>query len=202
MPKILAIVFSYLLGGILTGEVIGLLSRVDLRKKGSGNPGATNVYRTLGLISGVIVLGGDVLKGIMGTMMGAWLGAPELAPWCALAVIAGHNWPLFFSFKGGKGIATSFGTIIVLVPKTLLLVAPVWLLLLIASGYVSLGSIGAAVALPLACLLFFPEEKAILIYGIIACLLAVYRHRPNIQRILNGTEHRILRRKKAKEEKK
>jgi glycerol-3-phosphate acyltransferase PlsY len=200
MPKVLAIVLSYLLGGILTGEIIGLISKVDLRKKGSGNPGATNVYRLLGPIFGVIVLSGDVLKGIGGTMIGAWLGVPELAPWCALAVIAGHNWPPFFGFQGGKGIATSFGTIIVLVPKILWLAVPVWVLLLLASGYVSLASIGAAVALPVGCLLFYPEEKALLIYGIVACLLAVYRHRHNIQRIRNGTENRILRRKRLREE--
>ena len=200
MPKVLAIIFSYLLGGILTGEIIGLFTRVDLRKKGSGNPGATNDYRLLGPISGLIVLSGDVLKGVGGTMMGAWLGAPELAPWCALAVIAGHNWPPFFGFRGGKGIATSFGTIIVLVPKILLLAVPVWVILFIAFGYVSLASIGAAVALPLGCLLFYAEEKTILLYAIIACLFAVYRHRPNIQRILNGTENRILRRKKVGEE--
>ena len=189
MPKVLAIVLSYLLGGILT-EIIGLISKVDLRKKGSGNPGATNVYRLLGPIFGVIVLSGDVLKGIGGTMIGAWLGVPELAPWCALAVIAGHNWPPFFGFQGGKGIATSFGTIIVLVPKILWLAVPVWVSYCLPPA-MSLASIGAAVALPVGCLLY-PRKSAL---DLRDCLsLAVYRHH-NIQRIRNGTENRILRRK-------
>ncbi len=200
LKVVLAIVLSYLLGGILTGEIIGLITKVNIRKKGSGNPGATNVYRLLGPLFAAIVLCGDVLKGVAGTLIGSWLGMPELAPWCALAVIAGHNWTPFFGFQGGKGIATSFGTIIVLVPKILWLAVPVWVVLLLASGYVSLASIGAAVALPLACLIFYAGETSILIYGIIACLFAIYRHRANIQRILNGTENRVFRSKKAREE--
>ena len=124
MRVILAVLLSYLLGGLLFGELIALISRVDLRKRGSGNPGATNVYRILGPLFGLIVLVGDTLKGIIGSLIGSWLGVPEIAPWCGLAVIAGHNWPLQFKFKGGKGIATSFGTIIVLAPETLLIIAP------------------------------------------------------------------------------
>ena len=135
MRIVLAVVLSYLLGGILFGELIALISRVDVRKKGSGNPGATNVYRILGPLFGLIVLVGDALKGIIGSMIGGWLGVPEIAPWCGLAVIAGHNWPLQFNFRGGKGIATSFGTIIVLAPETLLILIPLWIITLVLSGY-------------------------------------------------------------------
>ena len=201
MGKGLVLIFSYLIGGILFGELIGLISRVDLRKKGSGNPGATNVYRILGPVSGVLVLAGDTLKGIAGTMLGTWLGWPELAPWCGLAVIAGHNWPLFFKFQGGKGIATSFGTVIILVPETLFIIVPLWLFTLVLSGYVSLASIVAAFALPWSCLLFYPGEPKLLTYAILAGAFAILRHRSNIQRIINGTENRIFR-KKAKEEEK
>ena len=201
MRIVLALVLSYLLGGILTGQLIAHLSRVDVRKKGSGNPGATNVYRILGPIFGIIVLIGDTLKGVVGTMIGSWLGVPEIAPWCGLAVIAGHNWPMQFKFQGGKGIATSFGTIIVLVPETLSILIPVWILTLILSGYVSLSSMMAAVALPLSCLIFHPGDWTVFLYAILACALAIFRHRPNIQRIINGNENKILR-KKAKEERK
>lgn len=199
MRVILAVLLSYLLGGLLFGELIALISRVDLRKRGSGNPGATNVYRILGPLFGLIVLVGDTLKGIIGSLIGSWLGVPEIAPWCGLAVIAGHNWPLQFNFKGGKGIATSFGTIIVLAPETLLIIAPLWIITLLLSGYVSLASMIAAIGLPLSCLLFYPGEKILLLYTVLACALAIFRHRANIQRIMNGTENKILR-KKAKED--
>ncbi|HHT48883.1 MAG TPA: glycerol-3-phosphate 1-O-acyltransferase PlsY [Firmicutes bacterium] len=191
---------SYLIGGTLFGEVIALISRVDLRKKGSGNPGATNVYRILGPIFGILVLIGDTIKGIAGTLISGWLGQPEIAPWCGLAVIGGHNWPLQFKFQGGKGIATSFGVIIVLVPETLFILAPLWLLTLVLSGYVSLASMVAAFALPWSCLLFYPGEPNILIFATLVGALAIFRHRANIQRIINGTENRIFR-KKAREEK-
>ena len=147
----------------------------------------------------MIVLVGDTLKGIIGSLIGSWLGVPEIAPWCGLAVIAGHNWPLQFKFKGGKGIATSFGTIIVLAPETLLIIAPLWIITLLLSGYVSLASMIAAIGLPLSCLLFYPGEKILLLYTVLACALAIFRHRANIQRIMNGTENKILR-KKAKED--
>ena len=199
MRIFLAVVLSYLLGGILFGELIALISRVDVRKKGSGNPGATNVYRILGPLSGLIVLVGDMLKGIIGSMLGGWLGVPGIAPWCGLAVIAGHNWPLQFNFKGGKGIATSLGTIIVLAPETLLIITPLWIITLLLSGYVSLSSIVAALGLPLSCLILYPGEIDLFLYAALACALAISRHRANIQRIMNGTENKILR-KKAKED--
>ncbi|NLC54236.1 MAG: glycerol-3-phosphate 1-O-acyltransferase PlsY [Firmicutes bacterium] len=199
MRTVLAVVLSYLLGGILFGELIAFISRVDVRKRGSGNPGATNVYRILGPLFGLIVLVGDMLKGIIGSMIGDWLGVPEIGPWCGLAVIAGHNWPLQFGFKGGKGIATSLGTIIVLAPETLLIITPLWIITLLLSGYVSLSSIVAAIGLPLSCLLLFPGETNLFLYAVLACALAISRHRANIQRIMNGTENKILR-KKAKED--
>jgi glycerol-3-phosphate acyltransferase PlsY len=201
MEKVLAVIISYLLGGILSGEVVALLSRVDLRKKGSGNPGATNAYRILGPISGILVLGGDVLKGILGAMIGLWLGGSQIAPWCGLAVIIGHNWPLQFKFKGGKGIAASLGTIIVLVPKTLLVLAPIWFLFLFIFGFVSLSSLAAAFALPFSCFLFYPQERSLLLYGVIVFILAVYRHRANIQRIISGTENKVFAKKIKEEEK-
>ncbi|NLM36890.1 MAG: glycerol-3-phosphate 1-O-acyltransferase PlsY [Firmicutes bacterium] len=199
MRIVLAVVLSYLLGGILFGELIGLISRVDVRKKGSGNPGATNVYRILGPLFGLIVLVGDTLKGVIGCLIGGWLGVPGIAPWCGLAVIAGHNWPLPFKFKGGKGIATSFGTIIVLAPATLLVLFPLWIVTLLLSGYVSLSSIVAALGLPLSCLFLYPGKTDLFFYALLACILAVARHRANIQRIMNGTENKILW-KKPKEE--
>ncbi|HBR33684.1 MAG TPA: acyl-phosphate glycerol 3-phosphate acyltransferase [Firmicutes bacterium] len=201
MEKLFVLMLSYLLGGMLFGEIIAFLSQVDVRKKGSGNPGATNIYRILGPLFGIIVLLGDGLKGVVGTLISTWLGRPELAPWCGLAVIVGHNWPLQFKFQGGKGIATSLGTIIVLVPETLFILVPLWIITFILSGYVSLSSIIAASVLPWACLYFYPGEWSLFIYAAVACALAIFRHRSNIQRIINGNENRIFR-TKAKEDKK
>ncbi len=193
MRKILAVFISYFLGGILTGELLSLLTRVDLRKKGSGNPGATNAYRILGPVSGVMVLIGDMLKGVLGTLVGNWFGGDGMAPFCGLAVVVGHNWPMQFKFQGGKGIATSLGVISVLVPKTLLVIAPVWFIILFIFGYVSLSSLAAAFALPISCLLFYPQEKTLLFFTVGACVLAFYRHRSNISRIIDGTENRLFK---------
>lgn len=199
MEKLFVLMLSYLLGGMLFGEIIALLFKVDVRKKGSGNPGATNIYRILGPLFGIIVLLGDGLKGVVGTLIGVWLGRPELTPWCGLAAIVGHNWPLQFKFQGGKGIATSLGTIIVLVPKTLFILVPLWLITLLLSGYVSLASIVAAFMLPWTCLFFYRGEWGLFIYTVLACILAIFRHRTNIQRIIHGNENKIFR-PKAKEE--
>lgn len=194
MKEFLAIIISYFIGGILTAGIVASTKRVDLTRKGSGNPGATNAFRIFGPFFGGLVLLGDVIKGVVGTMMGKWLGGGSVAVvvLCGLAVVAGHNWPLYYKFRGGKGMATSVGAIIVLVPKTLLVIAPIWILVVAISRYVSLGSIAAALALPVATYFFYPQQGFLLIFAVVASVSGVFRHRANIQRLLAGEENKLM----------
>lgn len=203
--KIAVMIFSYLIGSILTGDIVARLKNVDLRNQGSGNVGATNVLRNMGSSYGALVLIGDSLKGVVAVLLGRWQGTfygIDLAILCGLLVIIGHNWPIFARFHGGKGMATSFGVCILLTPLSLLVIIPVWLVIFILSGYVSLASIITAVAYPISVYLFYPKDLYLLLCIIIVAILAVYRHKANVMRLIKGEEHRILYQNKRSTSKK
>lgn len=195
---------AYLLGSIPTGYLVARARHVDIRSLGSGNIGATNVFRTLGRAAGGFVLAVDFMKGFLACHLLApgvsTLFAPNLPTdsvqreipllIAGIAAILGHNYTCWLQFRGGKGIATSAGVLTALVPWALLIGLGVWLTLFALFRYVSLASIGAALALPLAVWLTGGSLTLILITTGLA-ILAVYKHRSNIQRLLNGTEHRI-----------
>lgn len=189
---------SYLFGSIPTGYVAGRLRGVDIRTAGSGNIGATNVFRTLGKTAGIIVLVIDAFKGFAACRFVPLFFAaspPEnLEIVGGLAAILGHNYTCWLKFKGGKGIATSAGVLLGWMPWGLALVLTVWLVVFAASRYVSLASIVAAVALPAAAWLTTGSFRMILI-GTLVGAMAVYKHRSNIRRLLDGTEHRFGTRK-------
>ena len=190
---------AYLIGSIPTGYIFGrLLKRVDIRKHGSGNVGATNVFRVVGKIPGIIVLLTDILKGLVTvTVLANFLFTPQLAISqnlfkiiLGLTVITGHNWTIFLKFKGGKGIATSAGVLIGLEPVAASICFLIWVLVFIITHYVSLSSIVATLSLPIVTFLFYPSAE-LLIFSLIICLTGVYKHRSNIKRLLNGTESKI-----------
>ncbi|NLY88611.1 MAG: glycerol-3-phosphate 1-O-acyltransferase PlsY [Firmicutes bacterium] len=191
MHGLIAVIISYFIGGFLTAGVISSIKRVDLSKKGSGNLGATNTLRVFGPFAATLVLLGDIAKGVLGVWVGLRLGGREVAALCGLAVIIGHNWPLFFGFQGGKGIATTLGAMILLVPKAIMVVIPLWVLVVLLTRYVSLASLLAAVALPVATYFFYPGQKLVLLFAAGSALLAIYRHQENIRRLLAGKEHKI-----------
>lgn len=193
-----AIVVCYLIGSILVGPLLAGLFRYDLKKKGSGNPGATNAFRVIGPLAGVLVLAGDAFKAWGALAIAARIAGEDYLPLFGLAVIAGHNWSVFHGFAGGKGIATSFGLIMVLSPKTLWLLVPGWLGGTVLTGFVSVGSLVAAILLPVATSIFYPGRPYLLIFGIGAALLAIYRHIPNIKLLVRGEENRLFG--KGKEE--
>ena len=153
---------AYLLGSIPTGYLVARAKGVDIRSVGSGNIGATNVFRAVGRVAGVAVLAIDLLKGLAACTALVWLVQDHLLPansgavreWLALVAavfaILGHNYTCWLRFKGGKGIATSAGVLIALVPKALLVILIVWILVFALTRYVSLGSIAASVTLPFA----------------------------------------------------
>ena len=180
---------------------------IDIRKEGSGNIGATNVFRVLGKRLGIVVLAIDALKGYIGCkffpgLAFGWLGrhAPVDAALLeyvsiasGLAAIAGHNYPVWIGFKGGKGIATSAGVMLALVPLGLAMALGVWLIVVALTRYVSLGSVAAAAALPAAVWLSHGSGRLIAVGGVVGAM-AIYRHRSNIQRLLQGTENKIGKR--------
>ena len=184
---------------------------VDLRKEGSGNIGATNALRVLGKKLGYVVLAADMLKGWLAVMAG-FLGARLLGVGsdqmvinagvvAAVAAVLGHSFPVWLGFQGGKGIATSAGIMLALFPPLVFFSSlGVWLLLFFTTRYVSVGSLGAAVALPTSAFVLMGFGQCDLVRAGIAsimCVLAIWRHKPNIARLLAGTEKRFERRSRT-----
>jgi len=200
---------AYLLGSIPTGYLAGRARGIDIRTVGSGNMGATNVFRTLGKTAGVIVL---VVDGLKGYAACAFL-APRVFNWFApnfyvepieleerfkiiagIAVVLGHNFTCWLKFKGGKGIATSAGVYFALAPLAVSIALAAFILAVLLTRYVSIGSIAAAIALPTAvwCL---PKNNLLLeIVTTALGLMAIYKHKSNIKRLMAGTESRLGKR--------
>lgn len=189
---ILTLVIGYLLGSISTGVLLSRAAGTDIRKHGSGSTGTTNMLRTLGRSMGALTFIGDILKGIIAVYVGYFLlGGTAGKLLGAIAAVIGHNFPCFFGFKGGKGIATSFGCLLCIFPLQALAAFAVFLVLFLATHYVSVGSIAAAFVLPLFVMLTIPFDPVIWLGSIFLGALAIWRHRSNIQRLLNHTENKI-----------
>jgi glycerol-3-phosphate acyltransferase PlsY len=190
---------AFLLGSIPTGFLVARAKGIDIRQHGSGNIGATNVFRTLGKPLGILVFVFDALKGFAAVWLALKFGGPSAWPGiiAAVAVIAGHNYTPWLGFKGGKGIATSAGVLIALMPWAVLAIAAVWFAVFFAMRYVSLASISAAAALPVAvgALWFYGcgGNGPLLGFSALIAALAIWRHRSNIERLMAGTEHRFER---------
>lgn len=186
------LLFSFLLGSIPFGYVAGrLFGSVDIRKHGSGNIGATNVVRTLGRLPGAFVFLADVLKGAAPVVVAAAWGHP---PWAVAAAgilaVCGHVWSVFLNFNGGKGIATAFGVMFALDPAAAGALFLIWLVVVFLTRYVSLASLVGAVSFPIL-LLLFGHPTAVIVGGVALSLIAIWRHRSNISRLLAGCEYRI-----------
>lgn len=183
----------YVLGAIPFGVIVGRLRGVDVRAAGSGNSGATNVWRTLGPTAGIAVFVLDVLKGLAAPLLArALIGHNaywDIALCGALAVI-GHTFSCFLKFRGGKGIATGLGMAVGLMPIPALLAFALWGAVLLLSRMISVASIAACIAAPLMALAFDEPRPFVIIIAIIA-LLAIIKHIPNLKRITAGTEPKI-----------
>lgn len=184
---------SYLLGSFPFGLWIARAWKgVDVREHGSRNIGATNVLRVCGPVVGGLVFAFDVVKGLAPPLVGAALGLAS--PWqilAALLAIVGHNYSVWLGFKGGKGIATSLGALLGVAPKVGLTAFGIFGIEMLVLGYVSLGSLLAAVSLAPLMLLYYPGDWYRCGFGAIACLMALYKHRANIQRLRAGTEPKL-----------
>ncbi len=182
--------FGYLAGGIPTGYlVVKRLRGYDIRTRGSGNPGTANVYRNAGAVPGLITLVVDALKGFAPVYLSISLQPrrPELALACGAAAIIGHNWTPLLGFKGGKGVATSAGVFLALLPWPMAATLAVFVLAVKVSGHISVGSMSAAVALPIAAVAL-GAKQAYCIAAAISGALIIYKHIPNIKRLKENKE--------------
>ena len=220
----IVVLLSYIIGSMPTSIMLSKWGHgFDIRTKGSGNAGGTNVFRVLGWKSGVFVMAVDMGKGVLVTALISRLFWDPTLPFynktpfddftiiqmiCGGAAIVGHIWTVFAGFKGGKGIATGAGMLLGLVPTEFAISIGVFFLVFWVYKYVSLGSIAAAVAFPLSLFVrhnVFGDEiqsyKTLIVFSLSVAILLVYSHRQNIKRLIEGTEKKItsFTRKKARE---
>ncbi len=190
MVQIIALsVLAYIIGSIPNGLIISkVFYKKDIREFGSHNIGATNVYRTLGIKPAVVVFLLDLLKGGVGVLLFA--GTTDLVVLGGILAMIGHNWPIFLGFKGGRGVATGLGVLVFMVPVIALIVFLVWGLIVYFTRYVSLGSVIAAVLVPLL-MIILEEPIWYIAFGFLAAFFVVFRHRSNISRLYHGTESKV-----------
>ena len=208
LSYILTALAAYLLGSIPSGYLAGRAKGIDIRTVGSKNMGATNVFRTVGKTIGILVLLVDAFKG--------WAAVRLVAPWimqatapnapdqalfvdsiiAAVCAVLGHNYTCWLQFKGGKGIATTAGVTLALMPAALGISLAVWIVLFAATRYVSVASITAAAVLPFATFFTTRHSPTLTAFSAILGGLAIYKHKANIQRLRAGTENRISFKKK------
>ncbi len=191
---VLCAVIAYLLGSVSTGIIYSRALGQDIRTQGSKNSGATNMTRVHGLGKGALTFLGDSLKGVAATLIGQWLAGQTGAIIAATCVVLGHMWPVFFGFKGGKGVATMIGIGFVMDPVLMIPVAVIGIAVMLLSKYVSLASMVGLIVFAVGIILrrgFWPMG----LWALLMAALGCWRHRTNIQRLLNGTENKIGKKK-------
>jgi glycerol-3-phosphate acyltransferase PlsY len=184
----LIIVAAYLIGSIPTGLLLGKAYGIDVRTTGSGNIGATNLYRTVGRKIGLITLAGDCLKGLIPILLvKASNLPPDVAAWVGMAAFCGHVFSVFLAFKGGKGVATALGVFLALAPLAVAIAIALFAVIMFVWRYVSLGSIVAAAVMPLA-VFFLGGNRTVIMVTLLIAVIVIIRHYENIKRLLSGTE--------------
>lgn len=187
-----AFLLGYVFGSIPCGLwLVQAFHGIDIRNYGSGNIGATNVFRTVGPATAVAVLVGDMLKGILALyIIAKFVANPSIVALTALGALLGHNYSLFLSFKGGKGVATGLGLFLYMLPWGAAAGFCIWVVIVLITRYVSLGSVVAAVVAAVAgWYMDYPFPYAV--FGTLACLFVIIRHKDNIKRLMDGTESKI-----------
>lgn len=204
MERFICLIIGYAFGLIQTGYIYGKINHVDIRTLGSGNAGTTNALRTLGWKAGVITFIGDCLKCVLAVVAIRFIykdasNLDLLAIYAGLGAVLGHNFPFYLKFKGGKGIASTVGMILAVNPIMFLIVAAVFIGIVLVTQYVSVGSIVIMILFVVQVVVYgqmggFQLNQAELYefyaIAVVLALLAIWRHRANIQRLLNGTENK------------
>lgn len=206
---VIALILGYLLGSVNSSLLVGKAYGVDVREHGSGNAGMTNTLRTLGKLPAIIVTIGDVLKAVIACAVGYYLMEYFVGDFYGFSnvglmaggfgAILGHNWPVFFSFRGGKGVLTTFAFILMMDYRLGLILFLIFLILVVMFRYVSLGSISAAFAFPILAFAmrgYLGIDYMFILFASFVALLIVVRHLANIKRLLSGNENKLG--KKAK----
>lgn len=185
---VLAVVLAYLLGSISPSTLLAKAKGMDIKKEGSGNAGTTNTLRVLGKKAAIITLIVDIGKGVLAVSLAYLISSPEAAMVSALAAFCGHIWPIYFRFKGGKGVAVAFGTILRLNWQLALLMALILVVVVLITRMVSVGSMTVGVVFPICCWFMYREFFVI---GLVMAIIMIYNHRSNIKRLINHEESRI-----------
>ena len=195
----LLLIGGYIVGSIPFSLIIGRVTRdIDIRLVGSGNVGATNVLRTCGILPGIIALFLDSAKGFIPVFMAGRLTRGQLTPTivdlimvgAAAGALSGHVWPVFMQFKGGKGVAVSFGAFLALAPFPTLLSLLIFILVVVITRYVSIGSMLAAISFPIFSYIL-KMSNIVIVLSILGAFIIIIRHRPNIAKLLSGKESRV-----------
>jgi len=191
MPRYLIFILAYCLGAVPFAYLAGKLKGIDVRRHGSGNIGTTNAFRLLGARLGLLVLLGDFLKGAMAAALGLWAYGAWGGIIGGFLAMAAHSWNPLFGFRpSGKGVAAGFGIITILMPKVMVLAISLFLLVVLITRYVSMGSVVGALTVGIT-VFVFQEPLAYRVFGLVASSAVIYLHRSNLQRVINGTEHRF-----------
>lgn len=191
MKEVLVVLLCYLIGSIPFSYLFGrIFGKVDVRSRGSGNVGATNVLRTTGVKVALAALAGDLFKGFFAAWLGFQMGGAAMLVLCPFAAVLGHCYSVFLKFRGGKGVATAAGTILFLMPEVFLILLSLLILIVVLSRYVSLASITAASIFPIL-VIFFDKSFPYVVVSILIASVVIYKHRENILRLRNGTEAKI-----------
>lgn len=186
----LLILFAFIIGSIPFGVLIAKSKGIDLKKVGSRNIGATNVLRSLGKWAAILTLSGDILKGTAAVAIGRYFGVGTLYEGLlGFSAILGHNFSLFLRFRGGKGVATSFGVLALFSPQTAFITFIIWLVIVLLTRYSSVGALVSFGLMPINMLLFDNKEK--LSIALLITILIFLRHKDNIQRLIQGTERGV-----------
>ena len=185
---VLAVVIAYLLGSISPSTILAKAQGKDIKKEGSGNAGTTNTLRVLGKKAAVITLIVDIGKGILAVSLAYLISTPDAAMVSALAAFCGHVWPLYFGFKGGKGVAVAFGAVLRLNWQLALMMALLLVAVVLITRMVSVGSLAVGIAFPVCCWFMYREFFWI---GLIMALIMIYNHRGNIVRLMNHEENKL-----------
>lgn len=197
MYRVLSILIGYVFGCFQTAYIVGKLSKnIDIREHGSGNLGATNALRVLGFKDGAITFLGDFLKAVLAVILTKMLfDDPLMGFYAGLGCIIGHNWPVFLKFKGGKGISSTLGVATAINPIIGLILMVIGFITIYISKFVSLGSILMSISLPILMTVFYSDKVEYIILALILMILALYRHKSNIKRLLSGTENKLGQKK-------
>jgi glycerol-3-phosphate acyltransferase PlsY len=198
---LLALIAGYLLGSANASLIVGKFYGIDVRKHGSGNAGATNTLRTLGKTAAFLVMVGDILKGVIACIVGALIigdtssvaGLGTMVG--GIGAILGHNWPLYFGFRGGKGIFTSFAVVLMMDWKIGLILLGIFIVIVALTRYISLGSVVCSALFPVVAY-FTGKGMVFILFAFVAAVLAIWRHRANIKRLIAGNESKLGAKKK------